>query len=372
MGDLDALLNAIELLYAAGLDPRGWVTALGASAGLLGGVAATIEVLDRRTFTHSFFSGYGVPDPGEIAYLNEYAMLSPRIPAALKQKPGELAWDYQILDEPGIDRSPFYANFLAPMGMRYAVAGVVQTVTTEFSAFAIQRSARQGHVDQRELDLMQRLLPHVGQALDLGRRLEGATRARQTLEETLAWLADAAVLIGVDGRVLHANRAAVATIARADVVRVRSNAIEFLSAAATQRYRAALASLGRPLQEGGSLALDFVAPRGDLPPYVVSIRPLRGTRDGAAALMFIHDPLSEDSGEFLRAAFGLTTAEAHVAEALRRGIAPDEYARRQGVSINTVYTHVRRIKVKCRKARMVDLVHLLNTVRTGAARPDRL
>src|SRR5690349_2831358 len=95
----DELLTAIEAIYAAGLDGQLWPQALAVATQLIGGIGGTVEVIDRRGFAHLEFYGFGVPAAGEIAYLDHYAALSPRIPAALLQKPGETTWDYCVLDE---------------------------------------------------------------------------------------------------------------------------------------------------------------------------------------------------------------------------------------------------------------------------------
>ncbi len=78
--------------------------------------------------------------------------------------------------------------------------------------------------------------------------------------------------------------------------------------------------------------------------------------------MFIHDPLTRDAAmvELLRQAFGLTPAEADVANGLRSGLSADAYARERKISPNTVYTHIRRIRAKVGCTRMTELIRKLN------------
>lgn len=56
------------------------------------------------------------------------------------------------------------------------------------------------------------------------------------------------------------------------------------------------------------------------------------------------------------AGFGLTAAERRLARGLAFGETPPEYGRRTGLSMNTVYTHFRRIKGKLDCRRQSDLV----------------
>jgi DNA-binding CsgD family transcriptional regulator len=113
---------------------------------------------------------------------------------------------------------------------------------------------------------------------------------------------------------------------------------------------------------------DFVVERrSGAPPYSVSVRPLLGKskeRDSAVALIFIHDPLIRNNAavDLLRQAFGLTPAEADVANGLRSGLSADAYARQRKVSPNTVYTHIRRIREKTGCTRMAELIRKLNDV----------
>jgi DNA-binding CsgD family transcriptional regulator len=82
----------------------------------------------------------------------------------------------------------------------------------------------------------------------------------------------------------------------------------------------------------------------------------------ADVIVFIRDPLSRNAAaiRILREVFGLTEAEAGVAQALQTGIPIGDYARSRAVSLNTVYTHLRRIKEKTGCNRMTELIRKLN------------
>ena len=60
----------------------------------VGGVAATLEVIDKRTLCHLEFHSCGLPRPQEIEYLDHYAPLNPRLPFVSRQSAGEFCWDY--------------------------------------------------------------------------------------------------------------------------------------------------------------------------------------------------------------------------------------------------------------------------------------
>ena len=57
------------------------------------------------------------------------------------------------------------------------------------------------------------------------------------------------------------------------------------------------------------------------------------------------------------------TPPAGLARAIQAGVPLDKYARERTVSLNTVYTHLRRIKEKTACKRMSELVRTLNDLR---------
>jgi len=89
-----------------------------------------------------------LPPANELAYLDHYAGLNPRIPALINGKPGTLVTDYTVLDESGMSRNEFYEEFLAPVGYRYFVGGILSVADRESALFSVQRATRQGHVER--------------------------------------------------------------------------------------------------------------------------------------------------------------------------------------------------------------------------------
>jgi DNA-binding CsgD family transcriptional regulator/GAF domain-containing protein len=366
------LPSTIEAIYAAGLDAERWPQALALVTQLVGGVGSTLEIFDRRSLTHREYLSFGVPSPGEIAYLSHYVAMNPRIPDALPCKAGEIVWDYRMLDEQGIDRSPFYREFLAPMDMRYAVAGILKTASTEFGVFAVQRSARHGHIDRAEAAIMERLAPHVSQAIDMTRRLRSERSAGQSLEHALDWLADGVALIRADGSIAYANDAFQGIARAADGLRIKKNALELAGAAARGRFDAAIAGIlalgGGTLHATGA---DFAVARpSGAAPYVLSVRPLKPSRHerssrSAVAIVFIRNPPDHGNDDIalLREMFEFTNAEAGLALALRQGVSLGDYARSNEVSQNTVYTHLRRIREKTGCHSLPELIGRLNEAR---------
>ena len=374
MAESDQLLETIEAIHDAGLEPERWPDALEAVTRTLGGVAATLETFDRRTMDLTDFHSFGLPPAGEIAYLEEFAARNPRIPLMLNDRPGDVIYDYRILSEGEMHRSDFYADFLAPTGYRYFVGGALAASNRQSTLFSVQRTIKQGHVQGREIDLMRRLMPHLRQAHDVARRLGNAGAARRAFEASLDWLADGAGLIREDGTLLYAN-AALQEIARAnDGIRiVNGGTLEFAAADERARFAGAVACACR-LRGGdvGAAAItDFPATRpSGAPSWLVSLRPLlrsansEGVAERACAVLFVRDPSRRHLSAIglLREVFGFTAAEAALARALQAGVSPIDYARENALTHNTVYTHLRRIREKTGCKRQGDLVRTLTAI----------
>jgi DNA-binding CsgD family transcriptional regulator len=345
----DKLLEAIEAVHAAGLEEELWPHALGRATQLLGANCATLETLEVPGLQHLAFLGFNTPPAAQLLYLREFVPLSPRTRFAVSRRSGDLLWDYKVLDEAAMDRDPFYQGFLRQVELRYFYGGVLEHDGKEMTAVTFNRARKQGHAQRSEIALMQLLMPHFRQAFGVTQRLREQRNKVSALQSALDWLADGVALLAADGTVLYANEALQEIARRNDGVAIVRRAIRLASAAAAIQ--------------------DFsVARRSPGPPYFLSVRPVthadgvRVSRRMAVALLFVHDPLARHrrAAEIFREALGLTEAEANLALALQEGMAVTDYARARKLSLNTAYTHLRRIKEKTGCKHMAELIRWLN------------
>ena len=376
------LLQTLEAVHAAGLDETLWPGAMASMSRLFGSIGTTLEFVDKQAGTLIDFWGHGVPDGSEIEYAEHYLFTSPRMALSDPRRFGEIGYDYLLLDEAGMNRDAYYSEFLAKGDMRYFLSGSLIRNERQNAAIAVQRSARQGHVDEAEIGMMRSLLPHFQQAYETTRRLRSATQSRQMLEEAFDWLSDGVLVVGEGGLVLFANASVQAFARRGDGIRIARGRLEFSASSAAGCYERALAAVQR-LKEGlGDLqpADDFHVPGpAGIASYLVSVRPIAPAPDrlrspGSLALVFVRSVSRDHAGRLLaRAVFGLTEAEADLACALVDGVPLGLYAGQKGLSINTVYTHLRHIKAKTGSQRMPELVGKLSAYRAplGSAREAR-
>ncbi len=205
----------------------------------------------------------------------------------------------------------------------------------------------------------------------MARRLKGSTDVRLSLEGALGWLSDGVALVRADGTIVYTNEFMQEIARRSDGIRIKKNALDFAAQTARASLDAAIGDICRT--KGGEVSsvapANFAAPRSSgASSYLVSVRALPDTHArsrphaGAVAMVFVHDPRGQAAAAIktLRDVFGFTDAEALLAQALLAGTPLGDYAQARAVSLNTIYTHLRRIKEKTGCGRMTQLIRKLN------------
>jgi DNA-binding CsgD family transcriptional regulator/PAS domain-containing protein len=355
MSDHDLYAQAVEAIHASGANGGPVSGALWATSRLPGARGTTLEVIDKRPQRPVDVCAAALPPVARLQYFEQFAARNPRIPPVLRQRPGAVSWDYQLFDEQDMTHAPFDSEFLPRMGLPYFISAVLEQTPGLISVVTVLRSRRQGHVSDREISLMHRLCPHFQRAHDMRTRIEAATERNSLFENALDLLSDGIALLGRGGKLVYVNEALRLLAAREKDFRIDRNAVEFSTPELRSRFAAALGAAERVRDPATAfLPTDFAVPREDgMPPYTISVRPLRARREAAQnpdamAMLLVHDPLQRhvSAGRMLQELYGLTNAEAHLVQALSGGMTAVAYARSRRVSITTVYTHLRRTREK--------------------------
>jgi DNA-binding CsgD family transcriptional regulator len=361
MGDT-AYRYAVAALAQAPLDPGRWGDALTSMAEACGASScqlisfggAQIPAAIAPGFTADDFAAYaalGGPDPA----------VNRGVARIFRSTPGQIVADYEYISDAERHRDLLYNEFFLPHDGAYATFAVLARTGAVTSVLNFFHSRKAGALTDAHRRLIGAVMPQVARAMTLQSRLEdqAALIAAGALEAV-----DAAVLLcDFDGCVVAATTHAHKILRRADVLLVRQGRVHTRDSDAAAAFAAALRGGARVIPEPEARVL-VVRARTGLP-VRLDIAPLPHGRGAAAlrplAMVHVQEPAQAvrlDVALVCRA-FGLTVAEAQVAEALSCGWSSQDIALRRGVSLETVHTQVKAVLAKTGCGRRAELPGLL-------------
>lgn len=204
----------------------------------------------------------------------------------------------------------------------------------------------------------------------VGASLESRPRNAYAAEAVLDKLNRGIVIFDADGCVQFVNDAALRLMRGSDAIEVVDGRLAFADAACQARLAAYLRSSCERADssaEQGSIVMRVPA-GAQAAPHRVLVSPLRtpadpatGARDRRHVLM-IYEP---NAGlrlplRILTELYGLSEAEAALAELLFEGESLEGAAQRLHISINTAKTHLHHVFVKCEVHSQGELLQLLS------------
>lgn len=168
-------------------------------------------------------------------------------------------------------------------------------------------------------------------------------------------LAHGVLVTTVEGRLLHANHAALHELARQRAVFARDDVLYPCDPASARALSDALARAG----EGKRSLVELAAPEGG--GLTLAVLPLKAEAPGSAprvALLFARASICESLMLcFFARSHGLTATEEHVLGILCHGFSAPEVARQLDVAVSTVRSHVRSLCAKTRSNGVRELVN---------------
>ena len=366
---LDRFGTTIEKIYAAAGDASLWEDALTAVQDLSGSTAVVVNLVAKARLEDSRMlltpSVYELATEAELASYNEDVLPHcPRVAAGAANPDAPFVCDYMILSEAEMDRNVAY-DWYTRHGLRYFIgAPLLETSHCRFM-WSVQRSPRQGHAQQKDVDLFQRLQPHVARAISLADQLGTLRRFERFSCGVFHSLPQPLFALDEFGRLVFANDAATELIRNGDGLSTGDERLRLASSTEQDSFDALIASAADVGTFASTGWTRITRPSGKTP-YAVFVSPLRTGGDGfddasARVLVVVHDSAARRSvePEMLSAIYGLTESEARLASAISAGHSLESASALLHVQIATARSHLKSIFNKMDVHRQQDLVGLL-------------
>lgn len=302
---------------------------------------------------------------GEAEYCNYYNSVDERLQWVATGDVGEWRADYERFDERFVRRSEIYNDFLFKYGVRHLIVGRIGGAPWENEGLSFLKPLGAAEYDEDDRKFLARATGHLVRSSELRRRLHALERQQQADQTLLQHLPYGTVWVDASGRVVSFNNVAADILAAADGLRIKAQRLQANDAAADRMLGAAIAdATGAEGRRGQWLA---VRRKAHAQPLVVSVIPARAEQlperagDGPLALVILQDMARQrlPRDTVLRKMYGLTPAEARLAEALLDNQTVESYALSAQVSRNTVRTHLASLFAKTGTRRQAELLRML-------------
>ncbi|RCV87618.1 response regulator [Billgrantia montanilacus] len=205
-------------------------------------------------------------------------------------------------------------------------------------------------------------------------RKEASSQAFVAATRALDLVAPGMVLLGRDGQILFANRAA-HRLSQDTEQLVLGHSLSAATAVCGQALRKTVRAALECSREGEEkvtcLRLDRPGERRDLLVLACSLGCPAGSPHEPAVVVLLSDPekRAQVPQQILASLFGLTPSEARIALALAEGLRSEEIAERMSISTTTVAFHLRNLFQKTDTHRQADLIALVLSGSMSVALP---
>jgi DNA-binding CsgD family transcriptional regulator len=373
MQNIENFSSLIGNIYDCALNPAHWVETLTEINAQMDGAytmitLAELPYIDSRLVTHSPW------DPQALKTLNgEWGI--DRVPGLSVVAFGDVDTPHSTLNEVSEEvfyASEFYQTWVKPQGLRDGCIMKFSHTADRIGTIATATSVNRDIVTSAERSFMASLSPHLKRAAMIGDLLDHKRIETNVYRDALDSLKTPVLLVDNDCLVVYANESAQKLLSTNSVIRVASGILYPENPMMVSSLHDSVARcVGTNLDLGSRGIAIPVSLQGSSPAvaYVLPLsnssgQELRSMFRPAAAAVFISTGLANPPGlkDMLCTLYDLTPSEARVAIQVFDGLTPAQAALQQGLSENTMKTHLARVFHKMGVSRQAELVKLVATL----------
>ncbi|NOT65527.1 MAG: hypothetical protein HOP06_05795 [Methylotenera sp.] len=386
ISELARLSELIDLIYQGATEINRWQEALPAMAEWLDAPAAILYTPMHTPDSGGFQFPYQIPQSMLDLWSTQFVGQDPWTNSAVARGlavEGNVLLGQDLVPQEELILTPYYQNFLA----RFDTAHLLTSVVFGFAPNQITvicsfvRRINDVPFSQEQKEKLTLLLPHLSRALGVMFRLRNAEFKVATSLAALDRLQNGVLLIGAEGEVTFANKAALNILKQQDGLRLQQlqgkrNLAELFSRHHETQHAltAAINEVISPdilTTQHFSRAVCVSRPSG-LAPYTLNFSSLPLSNEFGLgvetplAIAFLTDGAASVRVdiELLKSFYSLTQAEAQLAAIMVDGGSLAEIAEQTNVSVNTVKTQLGQIYAKTNTNSRIKLVRLLMSLAT--------
>ena len=371
MNPAERALDLIDLVYAAVHNRDGWTDVAKALSELLSGAAVSVIAPTLGSLPSETVFRVGFKDEYNAAVQRFSIDFMPRVLTVgneISERLIRLDDYFPDLVYPGCEMD---VEYLEPQG--FAPEGPILSVLAPdlaplSPAIVVWRLRDGPPVTDAQIEIADRVIPHVARALEFQSALGGSESAQLALAEVIDRIPTGVFVLDRKRKPLIVNRMGHRILESRDGFGLDADGPIGADADATKALRKLIDTAvtplpGREFAGGGFMALK--RPSG-LRGYPVLVTPIlgkspHGTADEAAALVFISDPEFREITitDVLISVYELTPAEAELAQLLAQGNSLEEAAAARGVTLNTARSQLKQVFAKTDTNRQGQLLQLV-------------
>ncbi len=374
-----ALIQSIEKIYAASLDPDSWNDVLRHFHETFDSQLLALLTQDHDGENVYIHGIEGVSEEYSQAYQNYYAGISDMIPHAMSTDPGAAYVDQMFFDYKGYENSEIYSDFWQPHKSEHLLSLILDQSAKRCRYLILRRGVSVGVFEKPEILFFERLYPHIKQALQVNSQIENAEILKSSLMEGLDRVKSGILILDQDQKSTFVNRAAKAILDQHDGIvltqegRVRAegkdenNRLSILIGQSGETFKNFdLGALDVEHHPGGSMGVSRPSGKRSFGILVVPLGRRNIDQTDLSALsqpttmVFIKDPEVDVgmTGEALANILNLTPSEGKITALLCDGLSPKEIAKNMALTEGTVRFYLKSIFQKTDTKRQADLVRL--------------
>jgi DNA-binding CsgD family transcriptional regulator/PAS domain-containing protein len=322
----------------------------------------------------SIYSPGGEVDDIIARYDQYYGALDPRRSFVEKAAVGEFVCCHDHLTDQDVARSEFFQDYQIPAGFRYLMGVRFARPGGDDVLLGMLRAHGRTPYSPEERAAAASMTEHLQRSINLWQDAKILHRDAAIGSELMEEQGLAVLALDRSSRVVFANRAAESMLRATAPLKLAHGRLTAAIAAENDGLQRAIARVTKTRQ-GESLALQSVLKATHEVFLNISYLPALAVRAafGEAIIMITARRRSAGTlvvAQQLQQAFGLSKAEAAVAEALVSGKTPEECATSIGVSLATVRTQLRAIYEKTHSRNQAEAVSAMLWVLPRRAHED--